>query len=249
MRGLGRQSMLHIVLWKWTQPNPMTEYTAEHVNVMVSMLNRNLANTRHRIVCVTDNPDGIVGCETFPLWKDAGDLLNATKVYLPSCYRRLKLYDPATQALMGIPAGDRIMSIDLDTVIAGPLDRLVATEGRFIGWELRGTYRPKVFNGSLQMFTAGDLAHIWKEFNPATSPKQAANAGFLGSDQAWLSMNLIGTPGATGLKWPLVASYPLNVRLQNQLDPDTRIVFYHGRIKPWSDEARTETYITQRLWR
>lgn len=250
-----REPRLHVVLWKWSQPNPMTEYEPQHVNVMANMLTRNLEGIDHRIICVTDNAGGIMNCETFPLWPDAGNLKNATKFYLPSCYRRLKLYDPETQADMGISKGDRIMSIDLDTLITGPLHDLIAIEGRFVGWELKGTHRPKVFNGSLQMFTAGDLAHIWKDFDPATSPAAAARAGYLGSDQSWLSMKLIDQEGSVGLKPPLVSSYPLNVRLplmcdsKARIDPKTRLIFYHGRIKPWSDEARKETGLTQRYWR
>lgn len=244
-----KKPLLNIVLWKWNQPNPMTFYTAEHVNVMCSMLRRNLQGIPHRIICVTDDQSGLTECESFALWPDTGNIANATKKYLPSCYRRLKLYHNETQSDLGIGRDERIMSIDLDTLICGPLKELVETEGKFVGWEMVGTHHPKVFNGSLQMFTAGTMDFIWSSFDPMTSPRKAFEAGWLGSDQSWLSMNLVGKEGSVGVKWPLVASYPLNVRLPARHDHRTRVIFYHGRTKPWSPEARRETELTTRYWR
>lgn len=248
---MARRPLLNIVLWKWDQPGLKyaNGYTAEHVNVMASMLRRNLAGVPHRIICVTDASGGVTECESFPLWPDAGGIANATKTYLPSCYRRLKLYDPNTQQEMGIERGERIMSIDLDTLIVGPLHDVVHTPGRYVGWGMQGKHRPKVFNGSLQMFTAGDLDFVWKSFDPANSPRVANEAGYLGSDQSWLSMLLAEADDSVSLGWPTIASYSLNVRIQKKVDPDTRIIFYHGHTKPWSPEAYEETGLTNRYWR
>src|SRR3954467_801917 len=129
--------MLQIVLWKWEQPGANRAYLPEHVNVMCSMLRRNLVNTPHRIVCVTDSEAGITECETAHLWRDTDDLPNATGRHLPSCYRRLKLYERATQRDIGIDKGDRIMGIDLDSLITGDLREVVQTEGLFVGWHLQ----------------------------------------------------------------------------------------------------------------
>jgi hypothetical protein len=241
--------VLQIVLWKWEQPGFKRPYSAEHVNVMCAMLRRNLQGTPHRIVCVTDRPDGIMECETAHIWDDCHDLPNASGRHLPSCYRRLKLYDPETQKYLGIDRGDRIMGIDLDTLITGHLRDIVRLEGRYIGWQLKGAQHPKVFNGSLQIFTAGDLEHVWKDFNPATSPKAALAAGFRGSDQAWLSFQLVGKPGSVGLEWPEVASYPLQNRIQGILKRETKIIFFHGSEKPWSPNARFHTPWIERYWR
>jgi hypothetical protein len=244
-----REPMLQIVLWKWEQNGFRHTYTAEHVNVMAAMLHRNLQGIPHRIVCVTDRTDGIANCETATLWTDANDLPNASGKQLPSCYRRLKLYDRETQKDIGIDKGDRIMGIDLDTLITGHLRDVVRTEGRFVGWELKGTEHPLVFNGSLQMFTAGDLQEIWSKFDPKESPREALRNGFRGSDQAWLSYNLVNKPGSVGLKWPLVASYPLQNRIQGILKAETRIIFFHGSEKPWTPNAKFNTPWIARYWR
>jgi len=243
-------TLLHVVLWKWVQPNAREVYRAEHVNVMTAMLHRNLAGLRYRIVCVTDEPRG-VECETFPLWSDHDDLANATKHHLPSCYRRLKLYDPPTQTAMGMKAGERIMSIDLDALITGQLRPLIeaAKSYRFMGWALPGQHHPKVFNGSLQMFTAGDLSEIWTDFNAEVSPRQAFRAGWLGSDQSWLSMNLVHRENCDGFGYPAVVSYPRHIRKLAVLDKNSRIIFFHGSRKPWHRESLMESPWIRRYWR
>jgi hypothetical protein len=216
---------------------------------MCNMLRRNLKGMRYRILCITDDAQGVTECETYPLWNDGSDLLNASGEHLPSCYRRLRLYDRATQMDMGISKGDRIVSMDLDALITGELKALLQTEGRFVGWQLKGAHHPKVFNGSFQMFDAGDLQEIWSEFDPMMSPYRAQRALFMGSDQAWLSMNLVGKPGSVGIGWPMIASYPQNVRLQATHARDTRIIFFHGRTKPWHPAAFTETGLPKQYWR
>lgn len=241
--------MLNIVLWKWSQANRARTYTSEHVDAMARMLRNNLA-VPHRIICVTDDPRGIAECETHPLWGDAEDLVNATNASLPSCYRRLKLYDQETQESLGIRRGDRIVGIDLDTVITGDVTELFTRPGLYVGWVLRGKKHPKVFNGSLQIFDAGpDLQHIWSKFDPETSPGEAFRAGYMGSDQSWLSYMLIGRSDARGLAWPEVASYPLQVRIQGVLSAQTRIVFFHGHQKPWHDDVRHQASWISRYWR
>lgn len=241
--------MLQIVLWKWDQPGGKHVYTPEHVDTMVAMLRRNLVNTPHRIICVTDNATGIHECETAPLWIDCEDLPNATGRQLPSCYRRLKLYDRETQDSIGIDKGDRVMGIDLDSLICGDIRETVKTEGKFVGWHLKNHAGKTVFNGSLQMFTAGDLQEIWSEFDPTRSPKEAFDAGFRGSDQAWLSYKLTPRADTIGLTFPLVSSYPLQNRIQGVLKAETRIIFFHGSQKPWDPNAQFHTPWIKRYWR
>ncbi len=246
--------MLQIVLWKWDQPGFRVTYTAEHVNVMCAMLRRNLRNFPHRIVCVTDNSDGITECETAAIWPDHNGLANASGKQLPSCYRRLKLYNPETQRdELGIDKGDRIMSIDLDALITGDVRGIAQTEGLFVGWELTGEQGRKVFNGSLQIFTAGELADVWSSFDHETSPREALTRGYRGSDQAWISYCLLGKGrerlGLVGLKWPEVASYPLQTRIQGILKTETRMIFFHGREKPWTAQAIHNTPWIERYWR
>lgn len=244
----------HIVLWKW---NPGVgvdrHYTARHVNHMAIALRNALPGMSDRkqvrIVCVTDDPTGISQCETFPLWKDLDHLRNATNPSLPSCYRRLKLYDWETQSQMGMVKGERIISLDLDTLITGPLLDVIKTEGHFVGWKMPGWGHDEVYNGSFQMFTAGTLRHIWSEFDPVKSPLEAKKAGWRGSDQSWLSMRLIGQPGSTCIPYPVLASYPLHCKKLGYFSPKHRLIFFHGKTKPWQPEAAKESKWILRYWR
>ena len=240
---------VHVVMWKWHQENMPGAYKSEYVNIMCAMLARNMKGVDYRPICITDDQMGINKCETFELWNDHRLLANATKPSLPSCYRRLKLFDPDTQSKLGIRPGDRILSIDLDTVIVGPLRQIVERSERYLGWALPGTHHPKVFNGSFFMFTAGDLSEIWEKFDPDVSPKLALNRGFLGSDQSWLSMNLVGREGCDGLTFPVVASYPKNIRVMKALVAGTRIIFFHGKRKPWHQSTINETPWLANYWR
>ena len=241
--------MYNIIIWKWAQPNAREVYTAQHVNTFVRMITRNLIGVRYRIICVTDDPKDIYACETFPLWADCNTLKNASNPNLPSCYRRLKIFDPDQQRALLIQNGQRIVSIDLDTLVTGQLGPLLKRNERFLGWELKGAHHPKVFNGSFQMFTAGDLAEIWTEFDPNSSPAEAYAARYQGSDQSWLSYRLVNKPNCDGLRYPEVASYPHNIRQLALLKRETKIIFFHGARKPWHPVARRESPWIDRYWR
>jgi hypothetical protein len=214
---------------------------------MVYQLSRHAPNAR--VIIVTDDPTGIVGAEVFPLWSDCGQLKNATKDHLPSCYRRLKLYDRQTQREMGIPLGDRIVSLDLDTLVCGPLDDVLNTSGLFVGWGLIGEYHERVYNGSFQMFHAGTLQDIWGEFDPDYSPRAARQAGYLGSDQSWLSWRLASKEGVRSIDYPTFASYPMHCLRMGSFMKSHRLVFFHGRVKPWDKEASDRTPWVKRYWR
>jgi hypothetical protein len=240
-------SVHHIVLWKWNQPGFREAYTAEHVNEMIRMLKQHL-NLPHRVICVTDDPVG-VKCETFPLWDDFKDMKNPNGAHLPSCFRRLKLFDTETQAALGIRKGERIVSLDLDALIVNRCDEVFGRKDRWVGWAVRGTYHPRVFNGSLWMFTAGDLENMWTGFDPKISPAHVLRNGFYGSDQAWLSYKLAREPFTMGWTWPHVVSYPREVRIQRCLDKRTMIIFFHGAAKPWHPHVQRESPWLNRFMR
>lgn len=239
-----------VVLWKWQgKADVARSYNYEHVNALARSIRNNTPGMDVRITCVTDDVKGIHDAEAFPLWPDCGELKNATKPTLPSCYRRLKLYDPYTQREMGITRGQRIVSIDLDTLVTGDLKQVLHKEGAFVGWKLAGTHHPHVYNGSFQMFTAGTLDDVWKDFDPDRSPTVARNQGFLGSDQSWLSMKLIDREGCTDIPYPVFASYPLHCRRLGNFNAKHRLVFFHGRGKPWHPEVQRDSAWISRYWR
>lgn len=222
--------MLTVITFKWKSPRYRIQYAAHHVNVVEAMIRRNYDGDL-RFVCVTDDPEGVTG-ETFPLWDDCNHLHNAGGMNLPSCYRRLKLFDPATQRALGIGKGDRFVQIDLDVVICGELNSLWDRKESFVGWAVKGAYHPRVFNGSMWMVRAGAEAHVWNTFDPETSPAAARAARYLGSDQAWMSLCLQGRAGWTDADG--VYSYPIALRRLPEPPEDCRVAIFHGFGKPWA---------------
>lgn len=242
--------MLHIVLWKWHQAGFREAYTHEHVNRLAVDLQKNLVGVDHRIVLVTDDAAMVdLSVDTFPLWKDHNTVENVSGKHLPSCYRRLRLFDPETQLAMGIKQDDRIMSLDLDTLVVGDMKNIVARKERFVGWAVRGTRHARVFNGSMFMFTQGDFEELWRDFDPQVSPKAASNAGFFGSDQGWLSYKLARRSECAGWSYPFVVSYPREVMRRPALPRNCSVVFFHGRKKPWHVETQRETPWVKQFWR
>lgn len=124
------------VLWKWHQDGYRFNYTSDHVNIMSAMLTR-CCSVPHRVICITDDPVG-VKCETFQLWDDHSQLRNASGAHLPSCYRRLKLFDTKTQESLGCVFDDRVCSIDLDAIVLQDIATLVQRKEPFVGWVVPG---------------------------------------------------------------------------------------------------------------
>lgn len=234
------------VTWKWKQNGFREIYTSQHVNMMHAMLKRH-TKMPFRHVCITDDAEGIAkGIDIHPLWNDHSKMANACGHHLPSCYRRLKIFSPIEQAKIGIEKGTRIISIDIDGVITGPTDELWQRKERFVGWARRGSRHPTVFNGSLFMFTAGDLENIWTEFEPARSPAVANRAGYMGSDQSWLSYMLMRKDFIGGFG-PRVQAYPDFKR--QPLKPNASIVFFNGREKPWHPATQAQATWIKDHWR
>jgi len=242
--------MLHVVLWKWVQPGFREKYTHDHVNALADAIKKNMVGEKFRIICVTDDPSMInMDVDVYPLWTDHSTTPNISGKHLPSCYRRLRIFDPATQKDMGIAEGDRIMSMDLDTAITGNLVPVVRRNERWVGWAVRGTRHIRVFNGSLFMFTARDFSELWTEFDPKVSPAQALAGGFCGSDQGWLSFKLARRTDCAGWHYPQVLSYPRECSRHQVLPNGSAIVCFHGKRKPWHPDVQRISPWVVKHWR
>jgi hypothetical protein len=164
----------------------------------VARLQRNVAAHApvHRFVCLSDVE---VPCERIPLatgW--------------PGWWAKIELWRP------GLFEG-RVLYIDLDCLITGDLDALVAGEGfRIIDdWWLPG------FNSSVVAWDAGDC-EIFETFRPE-------HIGMKGGDQTWIGMV---KPQAATFAPGLVVSYKAHCRKLGALPPDARVVAFHGKPKP-----------------
>ncbi|MBZ9659784.1 hypothetical protein LB523_12080 [Mesorhizobium sp. ESP-6-4] len=207
--------------WFWRQPEGRITYKPEHVNIWADMVRRNLSMP-HRIACVTDIPNGIDPSidiitpprdfedATIPTWGPAR----------PQCLRRLAMFSPNAGAIFG----QRFVCMDMDCVIAGPLDSLFETDAEFKIYN--GTAPDRLYNGSMMLLKAGARAEVYNRF----TVKDAALAGrrFVGSDQAWISHILGAGQPTWGPKdgvnwWDRSKSVPA----------ETRLMFFPGYFKPW----------------
>lgn len=241
--------MITFVCWKWNS-RPTThraKYTAEHANVWNASLRRNYRGPV-RTICVTDDPKG-VNFETFPLWKDCEQLSNPSGQHLPSCYRRLKIFDTLTTSEMDIDEGERVVSLDLDVVFVRDVTPMFDRDEDFVGWRGVGAYNPVVYNGTLFMFRAGRVQRLWSEFDPSSSPLMANKARYFGSDQGYLSWKLAGSAPGWGTQDGMF-SYTSDVRgSRGILPPLARIVSFNGKRKPWEEQVQRNSPWIPRHWR
>jgi len=224
--------MITFVTFKWG-----SLYTSEHVNALAFGLYEGMRGVPYRLICVTDQPEG-VAVETFPLWDDCSQMLSPRGPEAPSCYRRLKLFDPATTRALGISDGKRVVQIDLDMLVTGEIWPLFERAEPFVGWHAKGSVQQLTYNGSMWMFPAGTLGYLWAEFNQSDGPRLAMNAGFFGSDQAILSHLLVGK-GRARAGWDQSdGCYAFrDIRVSPCQPPDARLISFYGRWKPWDAET------------
>ena len=211
--------MITVLTWLWAQPGVRSAYTADHVNIWAAMVRRNTKQSV-RIACVTDTPEGIhpwidiiappreFENVRIPTWPD----------HRPQCLRRLTMFRPDAASIFG----QRFVCMDLDCVIANPLDPIINTPHDFR--ICKGTAKGRPYNGSLIVMTAGARPKVYTEF----SPEGAVEAGkkYLGSDQAWIAHCL-----------PNEATFDLRdgVMMSHGLRPREGVVmFYPGAEKPWN---------------
>lgn len=231
--------MLTVVTFKWrSAPGYRSKFGPEAVFALRRMVRRHY-QVDHRFVCITDDPKGLGDVETIPLWPDHAELVSPHGRQNPSCYRRLKLFDPAIEALLG----PRFVCLDLDTVIVADVAPLFHRTEPFVIW---GETNPRSFyNGSMFMMTAGARAKVWTEFNPRTSPMTAKRAGRFGSDQGWISY-VLGGGEATWTRADGVYSFRVHIQPKgDDLPAGARMVMFHGKVDPWDWQGQRLAWVRE----
>jgi hypothetical protein len=174
---------LAIVCWKWkgqTMGKERPDYGALHVNRLASMVDRWL-KMPHEIVCVTDDPEGIdSGIRIVELWPELRQH--------GRCYVRLKAFARDAAEFLA----PRFVSLDLDTVVVGPLDPLFDRPDPFVIWSDPSQITP--YCGSQWMLTAGAHAEVYEHFDAMRAATLRKKNGYLGSDQAWMAYMLPNAP-------------------------------------------------------
>lgn len=233
---------LTFVCWRWLSPvGYRSVFAPETVYALQTMIARHY-HRPFRFVCVTDQPKLLPGIETIPMWEEGAAIPSPSGRHNPSCYRRLKVFAPDAGKLFG----ERLVSIDLDTVIVGDITPLFDRPEDFVIWGESDFPRKQWYNGSLWMLKTGTRTKVWTEFNEETSPGLAQRAGARGSDQGWLSY-ILGPHEATWGRQDGVYSFRKHVfgQMGGALPADARIVCFHGHVDPWHYRAQQFAWVRE----
>lgn len=212
------------VCWRWRQPGYRHAFPVAAVNVLFRAIRRHYPHP-FRAVVLTDDPAGLdPGIDAVALPTCFADMPSPHGRHAPACYRRLWAFSRAAVAL-----GRRIVSLDLDVVVCGPLEPMLERAEPFVGWQ--DPVYPAQMNGSAWMLTTGAHPEVFDRFSSAGIAAARA-AGYRGSDQAWLSYCLPNAP-----RWTRSDGIYSVRGIGDRPPDDARLVVMHGAVKPWDPAA------------
>jgi hypothetical protein len=87
----------------------------------------------------------------------------------PGCFTRLRMFDYGWQHNRKID--DRLVCLDLDTVITGPLDPLFDRPEPFVIWAGANSINPCPYNGSVLMLRPGYHGELFTDFSMEAARK------------------------------------------------------------------------------
>ncbi|MGH7023086.1 MAG: hypothetical protein ACREEB_05775 [Caulobacteraceae bacterium] len=171
--------------YKWrAHPKYRYSFNASHVNVLARMIRRNFAHP-HRFVCYTDEPGGVDPdvVDVREIWTDHAELANYPRVS-PAGFRRLKMFSRDAEEWLG----ERVVMMDLDTVITGDLTPIVDRPEPFVA--NKGAIPTMAYNSGLIMFTTGARPQLWEEFDPVESLAFIRSHDLPHTDDGWMCAKL-----------------------------------------------------------
>jgi len=187
------------------------KFPVEYVHNLKSMVERN-TTVKNRFVCLSDKP--VDGVETRIL-----------KPGYDGWWNKLQLFD------LGAALGERVVYLDLDTLITGNIDWLLEYKGNFMGIEDVGAvnaHQPhlkNVLQTGVMAFSTSMNANIWREL----SIDETIHKKFRGDGEC---LNAFFSPLNRDLLQHLypgrLKSYKYQV-YPNKPDNKTSIVCFHGR--------------------
>lgn len=184
-----------VCTWLWGD-----KYGEDDVDKLFNGVQRWLKQ-KFDFLCITDELSRIKSEGKLKLNQGSGcasfGVTNAmdSKLLVKGCFARLRMFDPEWQGHRLLEFGDRLVCLDLDTVITGPLDPLFDRPEPLVVWQGANASNPCPYNCSVMMLRAGAHPEIWKDF----SLEAAAKIPFFEfpDDQGWIAHKV---PNAAGWK-------------------------------------------------
>lgn len=203
------------------------KYGSDYVNRLYRMVQRNVQMVGFDFLCFTDDPAGIESCiRTAPLPHQA-----------PGWWPKMGLYKPAIDGVRT----PRLLFLDLDVVVAGPLDEILSCPSDFAmarDWPA-GTWPPgdprsRFGQTSVVLLRVGAASRIWEQYRAEGYPMPARSG-----DQEWINAAFPGSMALLPERY--VQSYKLH-ELAGEKPPACSVVMFHGEPKPpycggWVKEA------------
>jgi len=213
---------LVISTWLWGQG----KYDADDVAKLREGVRRHLRQP-HRFVCFTDQRFRVSDVERLPI-----EDMHLTKII--GCFARLRMFDPEWQQRMiwkQQEPDDRLVNIDLDTVVTGQLDPLFNRPESFVILQGGNSANPCKFGGALMMLRPGVYSDVWSDFSIEAVQKIPRHE--FPDDQGWIWHK---HPEAAG--WPVGPASGIYVfrkphwPMQDYLPDGTCMVTFNGWRSP-----------------
>ena len=132
--------------------------------------------------------------------------------------------------VMALARKTRIINIDIDTIITGPLDNLFDRGEDFVILQKINTTNPNPYNGSLWMVKARTRHDAWADFNVDRWKALPRHAKL--SDQDWLRFKFPNLARLVQIRVYTDSKKGLDSADVN-LMPDAKIVTFPGRDPGW----------------
>lgn len=198
-------SRLFVTTWVWG-----SKYPRVYVERLAAGVARHLKQEHNFIVCRPGEED-------------------AALTEVKGCFARLRTFDPDWQYARGFKPGDRIVCLDLDMVVTGPLDALFDRPEPFVILQGVNSSNPNPFNGSVWMVRAGYRPDVWTDFSLEAASKVPFDA--FPDDQAWFHHKMPDAAAygpATGVLAFQKPGWPKGT----QLPPTASLVAFPGYRDP-----------------
>jgi hypothetical protein len=193
--------MITVVCLRWGE-----KFSKDYVNILHERVKRQL-DMPFQFVCVSDDTGYDDGIEVVKI-----------PTGLEGWWGKLWLFSPE----FAEHCTDRVLFLDLDTIVTGIMDDLARYDGEFI--VLRDFYRPNGYGSGLMAWKKGFGHNIWNDWVAAGKPLVE------GGDQAWIE-NCVLVADKWQDRYPgQVVSYKAHA--ENFIPGAAKIVCFHGKPMP-----------------
>jgi len=205
---------------------------ADYVNVLADMVRKNMPDdVNWSIYCLTDNPQGLMnGIEPIILPED-----------IEGWWGKLWMFKDGI-----FPKGQRLLFMDLDTIILGSLEDIVKYDGKFA--VTRDFYFPERVGPAIMAWESGTCTKVWSEWDKAGRPEHPkADSKQLVGDLWWINQLDKGEFAKRADKFQDLYPNQFVSYKADCLDgpPNgARVVCFHGTPRPHEAQA---TWV-QNIW-